>query len=50
MPNFWSVEDAQQKQSNLSNFGKNMALSGAALTLLACSYAEVQEPLRHHMK
>ncbi len=33
MHDFWSVEDPQQKQSEMINFSKNMALLGAALAL-----------------
>ena len=33
MHDFWSIEDPQQKQSEMINFSKNMALLGAALAL-----------------
>ena len=33
MHDFWSVEDPQQKQNQMINFSKNMALLGAALAL-----------------
>lgn len=34
MHDFWSIEDAQQKQMEMINFMKNMALAGACLMLL----------------
>src|ERR1700761_286608 len=33
MHDFWSIEDPQQKQSEMIHFSKNMALLGAALAL-----------------
>ncbi len=33
--NYWAVQDPMQKMSEMVNFTKNMALLGAALTLLA---------------
>jgi putative oxidoreductase len=33
MHDFWTVEDPQQKQNEMINFSKNMALLGAALAL-----------------
>jgi putative oxidoreductase len=36
---FWNVEDPQQRQNDLINFSKNMALAGATLAL-----AGVEEP------
>jgi uncharacterized membrane protein YphA (DoxX/SURF4 family) len=35
MHNFWSIEDPLQKQMQMVNFTKNMALVGAALMLLS---------------
>ena len=34
MHDFWNVEDAQQKQAELIQFTKNVALMGAALTVI----------------
>jgi hypothetical protein len=34
---FWSVEDPQQRQQEMTDFLKNVALVGAALVLLAVS-------------
>lgn len=31
---FWAIQDPQQKQNELINFSKNMALLGAALALM----------------
>jgi len=39
MHNFWSVEDPNQRMNEMINFGKNVALLGAAMALLA-----VEEP------
>jgi putative oxidoreductase len=39
MHNFWSIEDPNQRMSEMVNFTKNMALLGAALALLG-----VEEP------
>lgn len=39
MHNFWAVEDANQRQNEMINFSKNLALAGAALALM-----EVDEP------
>ena len=39
MHDFWSHEDPQRRQSEMINFTKNMALIGAALSLMA-----VEEP------
>lgn len=39
MHNFWSVEDPNQRMNEMINFGKNIALLGAALALMA-----VEEP------
>ena len=39
MHNFWSVEDPNQRMNEMINFGKNVALLGAALALMA-----VEEP------
>jgi uncharacterized membrane protein YphA (DoxX/SURF4 family) len=39
MHDFWSHEDPNQRQAEMINFAKNMALLGAALALLA-----VEEP------
>ena len=36
---FWNIEDPQQRQNDMINFSKNMALLGAALAL-----AGVEEP------
>lgn len=36
---FWNMEDPQQRQNDLANFMKNMALAGAALAL-----SGVEEP------
>jgi hypothetical protein len=36
---FWNVEDPQQRQNDMANFSKNIALAGAALAL-----AGVDEP------
>jgi hypothetical protein len=36
---FWNMEDPQQRQNEMINFSKNMALLGAALALAA-----VEEP------
>ncbi len=36
---FWNIEDPQQRQNDLINFSKNMALAGATLAL-----AGVEEP------
>jgi len=35
MHNFWTIEDPQQRQSEMINFMKNMALLGSALMYLA---------------
>jgi len=32
---FWNIDDPQQKQAEMINFSKNVALLGAALALLA---------------
>jgi uncharacterized membrane protein YphA (DoxX/SURF4 family) len=37
--NFWSVEEPGQRMNDMTNFGKNMALLGAALALMS-----VEEP------
>ena len=34
MHDFWNVQDPQQRQSEMINFSKNMALAAAALALL----------------
>jgi len=34
MHNFWKVEDPEQRQNDMINFSKNVALAGAALALL----------------
>jgi hypothetical protein len=34
MHNFWKVEDPAQRQNDMINFSKNVALAGAALALL----------------
>jgi uncharacterized membrane protein YphA (DoxX/SURF4 family) len=39
MHDFWKMEDPQQRQNDMINFFKNMALAGAALAL-----AGVEEP------
>ncbi len=39
MHDFWNVEDPGQRQGDMIHFSKNMALLGAALTLL-----QVEEP------
>ena len=39
MHDFWKHEDAQQRQQEMINFMKNLAMAGAALTLLG-----VEEP------
>jgi uncharacterized membrane protein YphA (DoxX/SURF4 family) len=39
MHNFWKVEDPAQRQGEMINFAKNMAMAGAALALLG-----VEEP------
>jgi putative oxidoreductase len=39
MHNFWAVEDPQQRQTEMVNFMKNMALMGGALALMG-----VEEP------
>lgn len=39
MHDFWNMEDPQQRQNDMINFSKNMALAGAALAL-----AGVEEP------
>lgn len=39
MHNFWSVEDPNQRMNDMINFGKNLALLGAALAFMA-----VEEP------
>ncbi|HVZ18663.1 MAG TPA: DoxX family protein [Terriglobales bacterium] len=39
MHDFWNAEDPQQKQNDMINFSKNLALAGAALAL-----AGVDEP------
>lgn len=39
MHDFWRMEDADQRSSNMINFSKNMAMAGAALAL-----AGVEEP------
>ncbi len=39
MHNFWAVEDPNQRQNDMINFSKNLALAGAALALM-----EVDEP------
>jgi putative oxidoreductase len=39
MHDFWNMEDPQQRQNDMINFSKNMALAGAALALAA-----VEEP------
>ncbi len=39
MHDFWSVEDAHQRQNDMIHFSKNMAMLGAALAL-----AGVKEP------
>jgi putative oxidoreductase len=39
MHDFWNMEDPQQRQNEMINFSKNMALAGAALAL-----AGVEEP------
>ena len=39
MHNFWSLEDPTQRQGEMINFAKNMAMAGAALALLG-----VEEP------
>lgn len=37
--NFWAIEDANQRQGEMTNFTKNMALLGAAIALMG-----VEEP------
>jgi putative oxidoreductase len=39
MHDFWHAEDANQRQNDMINFGKNMALLGGALALMG-----VEEP------
>ncbi len=39
MHNFWDMEDPQQRQNDMINFTKNMALVGAGMSLMA-----VEEP------
>jgi putative oxidoreductase len=39
MHNFWQSEDPQQRQRDMTDFMKNMALAGGALALMA-----IQEP------
>jgi uncharacterized membrane protein YphA (DoxX/SURF4 family) len=39
MHNFWEIEDPQQRQNDMINFTKNMALVGAGMAL-----ASVEEP------
>ena len=39
MHNFWKVEDPSQRQGEMINFAKNVAMAGAALALLG-----VEEP------
>ncbi len=39
MHDFWNIEDPQQRQNDMINFSKNVALAAAALTL-----AGVEEP------
>ena len=39
MHNFWKVEDANQRQGEMTNFTKNLALLGAAIALMG-----VEEP------
>lgn len=39
MHDFWNMEDPQQRQNDMINFSKNMALAGAALAL-----SGVEEP------
>src|ERR1051326_771607 len=39
MHDFWRMEDPQQRQNDMINFAKNMALLGAGLSLMA-----VEEP------
>jgi putative oxidoreductase len=39
MHDFWNMEDPQQRQNDMINFSKNMALAGAALAL-----AGIEEP------
>jgi len=39
MHDFWNMEDPQQRQNDMINFTKNMALVGAALALL-----QLEEP------
>jgi putative oxidoreductase len=39
MHNFWHMQDPQQRQNDMINFAKNMALLGAGLSLMA-----VEEP------
>lgn len=41
MHNYWTVEDAAQRQGELVNFLKNLALIGAALAMM-----EIDEPWR----
>ncbi|SEP09004.1 hypothetical protein SAMN04487948_113115 [Halogranum amylolyticum] len=37
MHDFWSVDDPQQRQAEMTNFLKNATLFGAALVLVALS-------------
>jgi len=39
MHNFWAIEDPQQRQNDMINFTKNMALVGAGMSLMG-----VEEP------
>ena len=39
MHDFWNMEDPQQRQNDMINFSKNLALAGAAVAL-----AGVEEP------
>ena len=39
MHNFWAIEDPQQREADMINFTKNMALVGAALTMM-----QIEEP------
>lgn len=35
MHNFWTIQDPQQKMTEMTNFLKNMAFAGAALMILS---------------
>lgn len=45
MHNFWTVQDAQMRMIEMTQFAKNLAIAGALLMVLASSYATTWNPL-----